>query len=86
MRDRREGDVLGDSSIEYIITVPAIWLDRAKQITRNCAIEAFQEPGRPPREVHIIQEPEAAATYAVDTNKEYFDVGDTFVLCDAGGG
>ena len=37
--------------------------------------------------LHIISEPEAAALYALDAiNPHDLKVGNTFVLCDAGGG
>lgn len=37
--------------------------------------------------LHIISEPEAAAMYALDAMDPHnIKVGDTFVLCDAGGG
>ena len=37
--------------------------------------------------LHIISEPEAAAMYALDAmDPDNIKVGDTFVLCDAGGG
>ena len=37
--------------------------------------------------LHIISEPEAAAIYALHTMDTHnLNVGDTFVLCDAGGG
>ena len=37
--------------------------------------------------LQIISEPEAAATYALDAMSPHdLEVGDTFVLCDAGGG
>lgn len=68
---------------EYIITVPAIWEDKAKDITRKCAIDA----GMGGYDIHIIKEPEAAGIYALDTHKNHgLEVGDTFVICDAGGG
>lgn len=36
---------------------------------------------------HIISEPEAAAVYASDVlDPHIIEAGDTFVLCDAGGG
>lgn len=39
------------------------------------------------RKLQIITEPEAAAIYALDTmDPTELKVGDTFVLCDAGGG
>lgn len=37
--------------------------------------------------LHIISEPEAAAVYALDVlDPHIIEVGETFVLCDAGGG
>ena len=37
--------------------------------------------------LHVISEPEAAAVYALDVlDPHTIEVGDTFVLCDAGGG
>ena len=37
--------------------------------------------------LQIVSEPEAAATYALDNmNPHDLSIGDTFVLCDAGGG
>lgn len=66
------------------ITVPAVWTDAAQAKTRACAEEAGMGAGSA---LHIISEPEAAAIYAL-TVMDHLDtqVGDTFVLCDAGGG
>jgi molecular chaperone DnaK (HSP70) len=37
--------------------------------------------------LHMISEPEAAAIYALDRiDKHDLHIGDTFVVCDAGGG
>ena len=37
--------------------------------------------------LHILSEPEAAAVYALDVMDPHVnEIGDTFVLCDAGGG
>ena len=69
---------------EYIITVPAVWSDRARDLTSSCAVEA----GMGTREkLHIISEPEAAAMHAFKamTTSGLIER-DTFVLCDAGGG
>jgi len=66
---------------EYIITVPAIWTDRAQYITRICAEQAGMG------HLQIISEPEAAGIFALDTMTNIgLNVGDTFVVCDAGGG
>ena len=66
---------------EYIITVPAIWTDRAQARTRICAVKAGMG------DLQIISEPEAAGIFAINTMPNIgLEVGDTFVLCDAGGG
>ena len=70
--------------IEYVITVPAVWNDAAQAKTRACAEKAGMGCGSA---LHIISEPEAAAMFALDAMGTHdISVGDTFVLCDAGGG
>ena len=66
------------------ITVPAIWTDAAQAKTRACAEKAGMGAGPV---LHMISEPEAAAIHALSV-MDHLDVqiGDTFVLCDAGGG
>jgi molecular chaperone DnaK (HSP70) len=74
--------VFRNFSIEYIITVPALWSDTAQAKTRSCAEKAGMGKG-----LQIISEPEAAAIYALHVMDPHsIKVGDTFVLCDAGGG
>ena len=77
------GEVVVDTTrIEYIITVPAIWSDAAQYHTRSCAKEAGMGDN-----IRIVSEPEAAVIYALDAMDPHnLRVGDTFVLCDAGGG
>ena len=66
------------------ITVPAVWSDMAQAKTRACAEAAGMGKGTA---LHIISEPEAAALYALDAMDPHnLKVGNTFVLCDAGGG
>ena len=56
----------------------------AQAKTRACAEAAGMGKGTA---LHIISEPEAAALYALDAmNPHNLKVGNTFVLCDAGGG
>lgn len=74
--------ILKTTPIEYIVTVPAVWSDAAQAKTRNCAQDAGMG-----RDLQIISEPEAAAIYALHAMDPHsIEVGDTFVLCDAGGG
>lgn len=70
--------------LEFVITVPAVWTDAAQAKTRNCAERAGMGCGF---SLHIISEPEAAAIYALDAMDPHdIKVGETFILCDAGGG
>ena len=62
--------------------MPAVWSDLAQAKTRACAEGAGMGKG-----LQIISEPEAAAIYALHAMDPHsIQVGDTFVLCDAGGG
>ena len=66
------------------ITVPAVWSDMAQAKTRNCAEAAGMGAGAA---LHIISEPEAAALFALSAmDRHGLQIGETFVLCDAGGG
>ncbi|KAK4894806.1 hypothetical protein LTR27_006927 [Elasticomyces elasticus] len=77
--------VLASIPQEYIITVPAIWSDKAKDITKQCAVRAGMAARK--GDIRMIKEPEAAGIYALDSMKDIaLRVNDTFVLCDAGGG
>ncbi|KAI5850386.1 hypothetical protein DFP73DRAFT_539181 [Morchella snyderi] len=70
-----------DTPIEYILTVPALWSDRARNLTFECAKKAGMS------RISCISEPEAAAIYtlsAIQPNNLRLD--DNFVVCDAGGG
>jgi hypothetical protein len=78
------GDVfLRNQQIAYVITVPAIWSDKAKHLTSQAASRA----GIPEESLQLITEPEAAALYcATMCDKVDLNDGDRFVICDAGGG
>jgi Hsp70 protein len=81
-------DALGEAflaaqSKSYVITVPAIWTDRAKDLTRQAASRA----GIPEDKLILVTEPEAAALYSATTGDQLdLQVGDSFIICDAGGG
>lgn len=84
LRSRIDGEVLRTTPREYIITVPAVWSDKAQYDTRVCAERAGMG-GR--GDIQIISEPEAAGIYALNTMRNLgLHENDTFVLCDAGGG
>ncbi|KAF8544623.1 hypothetical protein BDD12DRAFT_723315 [Trichophaea hybrida] len=74
-----------ESKIEYVLTVPAIWSDSAK----SRMVQAAKEAGFGTHRVdfNLVSEPEAAAAYALKVIQPHnLSCGDTFVICDAGGG
>jgi len=73
------------SKINYILTVPAIWNDSAK----NLMVQAAEAAGYGTHRVdfNLISEPEAAAAYTLKVvQPNNLNLGDTFIICDAGGG
>ena len=53
-------DFQDNTPIEYILTVPAVWSDKAKSDTLQCASKAgFGSTSK----IRLITEPEAAAIY-----------------------
>ena len=74
---------LNGQQISYTLTVPAIWTDKAKELTRKAAVDT----GIPSNKLALITEPEAAALYCATTCTEVdLRDGDRFLVCDAGGG
>ncbi|KAL3958439.1 hypothetical protein ACCO45_006601 [Purpureocillium lilacinum] len=72
---------------EYIITVPAMWSHGAQETMRKCAADAFLGDPRLKEHLQMVAEPEAAGMYALSAMRDLgLDKGDTFVICDAGGG
>ncbi|KAK8003207.1 hypothetical protein PG989_002926 [Apiospora arundinis] len=75
------------SAIQFVLTVPAVWSDLAKQKT----LQAFEKV--PSMSgiggVTLVSEPEAAATYALHTMVQEaspLKAGQSFIVLDAGGG
>ncbi|KAH6842399.1 hypothetical protein B0I37DRAFT_399101 [Chaetomium sp. MPI-CAGE-AT-0009] len=64
----------------FVLSVPAVWSDAAK----NATLQASRIAGIFP--VTLIKEPEAAALYTMHSLDFSLNVGDAFVVCDAGGG
>lgn len=84
LRHKLPQSALASTPVEFVITTPAVWSDRAQASTRRCTEQAGMGTGS---SLHIITEPEAAAMYSLDAMDPHnIEVGDTFVLCDAGGG
>ena len=77
-------DVLVHQRMRYIVTIPAIWRDVAKALTRRAACRAFDVSNE---HLQLISEPEAAALYCASMSQDAgLKDGDRFIVCDAGGG
>ncbi|KAH8804541.1 hypothetical protein F5884DRAFT_417421 [Xylogone sp. PMI_703] len=76
--------VLRTIPIEFCLTVPAIWSEVAKEKT----LKACERAGlKSNTKILLVSEPEAAAIYSLHClDPVGLNVGDSFVLCDAGGG
>jgi molecular chaperone DnaK (HSP70) len=83
--DKRYGKAfMATTKIEYILTVPAVWSDAAKDATLKAAGVAGLSKSR---NLQMITEPEAAGLYALKQMEGVtLAEGDTFIVCDAGGG
>lgn len=82
---RRYGEsFVSTTRVEFVLTVPAVWSDAAK----NATLQAAERAGMGSRhELKLISEPEAAAVYTLKTiQPSGLKVGDNYVVCDAGGG
>lgn len=76
-------EFLQGQKVSYVITVPAIWGNEAKELTK----EAAERAGILRRNLILITEPEAAALYCARLcNQADIEAGDRFLICDAGGG
>jgi hypothetical protein len=87
---------------QFVMSVPAVWSDKAKSATLDVSCypligagavgtkfrlfsnQAATKAGISP--VSLIKEPEAAALYTLRSLDFSLNVGDAFVICDAGGG
>ncbi|EAT85318.2 hypothetical protein SNOG_07852 [Parastagonospora nodorum SN15] len=82
---RRYGQAfMGMTMVQFVLTVPAVWSDSAKDAT----LKAAEKAGMGKRhELQLISEPEAAAVYTLKAiQPNYLKIGDNFIVCDAGGG
>lgn len=80
----QRGPAFDSMSFTNVITVPAMWSDKAQAELRNCAKEAGLGDLS---NIRIISEPEAAAIHALRASSpNNLEVGETVLLVDAGGG
>lgn len=80
---KRYGETfMGMTTVQFVLTVPAVWSDAAKDATRLAAEKAgMGNKG----DLKIISEPEAAAVYTLKAiQPNHLKIGDNFIVCDAG--
>lgn len=84
LRRRFSRAIVDTTPFEYVVTVPAIWSDRAKQRT----VDAFAWAMRADKtSIYSVTEPEAAATCVLHQYPQHdLSAGDCFIVVDAGGG
>ena len=83
--NRRYGEsFMSTTDVDFVLTVPAVWSDAAK----NATLQSAERAGMGNRhELRLISEPEAAAVYTLRTiQPSGLKEGDNFIVCDAGGG
>ena len=84
LEHRISSNALESTPRRYILTVPAVWREKEQATLRSCALKAgIGVEGT----LQMIAEPEAAAVFALKTMRHAgWNVGDIFVVVDAGGG
>lgn len=83
-----KGKQMDKSKVRFCLTVPAVWTEKAKIIMRDAAIKADIINANDHQDrLLLVGEPEAAALYCNTMLDQYeLEHGDTFLICDAGGG
>ena len=82
---RRYGEsFMASTSVEFVLTCPAVWSDAAK----NTTLQAAERAGMGAKsQIQMISEPEAAAVYTLKViQPNPLNIGDNFIVCDGGGG
>lgn len=86
MREKLGKSVVESIPMEFVVTVPAIWSELAKEKTRLAFLRA-PIIGTSKWPVHLVSEPEAAALYALNgMDPHRLKIGNTIIVVDAGGG
>ncbi|PKY19004.1 hypothetical protein RhiirB3_468915, partial [Rhizophagus irregularis] len=76
-------------NVLIIITVPAEYLEKDKEIMRECAYKARLIKEKESKNLQFTTEPEAAAIYCMENSLKIYDLdvpGTTFMIVDCGGG
>lgn len=78
-------ELMREFELKYVLTVPAIWTERATQRTRHAFRDAMGLRGA--TDITVISEPEAAAIHELQQREEpIVNEGEGLMILDAGGG
>ena len=80
---------INESSIKWVVTVPAIWQDYQKGIMMEACNNAGLINQNTDKSLFFALEPEAASLYCSrnkDINQDYLSKGKYYIICDLGGG
>ncbi|KAJ3315201.1 hypothetical protein HDU76_002253 [Blyttiomyces sp. JEL0837] len=83
---RGGGNNVNDDDILWVVTVPAIWREDAKQLMRLAAIFAGLTKPHRNTSLLLVLEPEAASIFCLTEDKSEFKTGDVYIVADCGGG
>ena len=73
--------------VQWVVTVPAIWSDKAKGVMRNCAVKAgLCSADDTDRQLEIAFEPDCGSLSARNCAEPALKEGDSYLLLDLGGG
>ncbi|OHF00673.1 hypothetical protein CORC01_03990 [Colletotrichum orchidophilum] len=89
LKEKLGEQVVNTTPLEFVVTVPAIWSDLAKDKTKQACQRAagLNTTTNAVAPIHLVSEPEAAAIYALHgLDPHGLKVDDTVVVVDAGGG
>lgn len=77
--------MIKEYELKYVLTVPAIWSERATQRTKRAFQDAMDLRGN--QNITVLSEPEAAAISELQRSKARIaNEGECFMILDAGGG
>lgn len=85
LTDKLGAELINNYELKYVLTIPAIWSERATERTKRAFRDAMGL--RTARDLTVISEPEAAAISVLHRAKALIvDEGECFMILDAGGG
>lgn len=80
------GPTFSKEEVQWCLTVPAMWSERAKNLMRIAALKSGIIESLMSTKLSMVLEPEAAAVHAAKHPQNAINDGDIFMVLDAGGG